>query len=502
MLKLRVTESDRSPLGEHLVNAARWRWAPGTIVFVVVLGVSLTYWPGHMSADSLVQVSQVRAGRFNDMHSPLLLSLWHVIWTIVPGTWYVLAGCAAVFVAALSALLRAAFAPVAATLMGAALTISPMLLGFLGVIGRDTWFMALTTAAFGALMVAVGQNGRRQVVTLGIGATFAFLAMAARQNGIPVLFVFVFTVLVAVPIGRTRFGTPAAWRRALLASTGLTILVWTVHLGGVKLIIKPQPTHPEQSVMLYDTVQISVRERTMLVPAELYPAQDLELLIRHASVTNLEANLRPPVDLPFPMSVDQARILKDRWWKGVRDHPRTYLQARAALWCEQVGWCAPVRWVQHPGIDPNPWGYRPTFPGLEHLANRYVASFAANPNLDGGPLFKVWVYLLVNVGGLIYLGHRDARRRVLGGLALAAILYEATILLAAPESQYRFSLLVVAAGLIVGLTAIRDVARALSQRRDRCVIEDVREPAPLDRTISRTPTNVMSESRSPLGQGP
>src|SRR5437763_15603685 len=121
---------------------------------------------------------------------------------------------------------------------------------------------------------------------------------------------------------------------------------------------------------------MSAREGKSLLPASVYPAGDLGLLRRYTSSGSVNGAFGAPVNVPFPMSPEKSQALKHSWWQAVRHDPRDYLATRFALWCGQIGLCSPVRWVQHPFIDPNPWGYHPQFPALDHAANRSVASFA------------------------------------------------------------------------------------------------------------------------------
>ena len=99
-----------------------------------------------MSGDTLAEISQVRSGAFSDYHAPALLSFWRLAWLVIPGTWYVLVATVLLFVTATYAILRTAFAALAALLVTATITLSPMMLGYLGVLSRDTWFAALTLA--------------------------------------------------------------------------------------------------------------------------------------------------------------------------------------------------------------------------------------------------------------------------------------------------------------------------------------------------------------------
>ena len=439
------------PQGSRLASAA--------LLLVLATFVSVTYWPGHMSGDTIMQISQLHTGRFTDYHSPVLMSLWRLVWFIIPGTWYVLCAAVSLFVLATYVLLGIAFDRRGALLATTAITLSPLVLGYLGVLSRDTWYLALTLSAFAALAKAVAEHGRRQIVLAASALAFSGLAMAARQNGFPVVLVVSFGVL---GILRPRFsrGRRHLWLLRLGLALGATAVLAGGQLIYMRVALQVVPAHPEQTVFLYDTIGMSLRDGEMLLPPEVFPAQDLAELRQRTSVASIDGALfNQPVLIPVPVAGNLVDDLREIWFDAIRDHPAVYLDTRWDLWLQQIGWSADVLWIQHPFVDRNPWGYRPTFPELEQRANRYVSSFASSPSLEGGSVHKVWFYLLLDVAGLLYLKHRDRQRQVLGMMCLTALLYEATFFFGAMGNQYRFSLPAVAIALIIGCVGTRDLIR-------------------------------------------
>jgi hypothetical protein len=191
------------------------------------------------------------------------------------------------------------------------------------------------------------------------------------------------------------------------------------------------------------------------------------MLRQRVSVSSIDAALSvPPILIPFPVRPTLVDELRSSWLNAIQDHPGSYIDTRWDLWLAEIGWNGNVLWIQHPNVDPNPWGYRPTFPALEKRANEYVARFAASSDLSGGPLYKVWLYLLVDLVGILYLRHPDPRRHVLGALALTAVMYEVTFLFGAMGNQYRYSFPAVAVALVVGCVASRDLVARLAAGRE------------------------------------
>ena len=439
------------------------------MLVLLVGAVSVTYWPGHMSNDTLTQLAQVHGDTLTDFHTPVLVALWRLSWAVLPGPWYALLATVALFVASVYVLVRAALRPVAALVATVAVTVSPMMLGYLGVLSRDTWFTVLTLAAFAALVAAGVRAGRARVALVAVALAFSWLAVGARQNGFPV-------ALVAAVLG-ARLLLDSLPRRGVLDRRGagafVAVALFAAVMGSqllfVRLALRPAPRHPEQAVLLFDLVGISVREGEALLPPEVYPLQDVDALRRRTGDTTIAGAIYgPEAILPFPVADEHLDELRDAWWRAVRQHPAAYADTRWDQWLAQLGWTRNVLWVQHPSVDPNPWRYRPTFHRLDAAANDYVAWTASTPGLDGGLVHEVWVYLLVDVAGVGYLRSRNLGRRAVGGLALAAVLYEGTLLLAGTGSEYRFGLLTVAAGLVAGIVAGHDaVAGAVARRRSR-----------------------------------
>jgi hypothetical protein len=54
----------------------------------VLVGIIVTvaiFYPGYLSPDSLVQLSQGRSGVFNDWHPPVMSWLWGIFDRMIPG---------------------------------------------------------------------------------------------------------------------------------------------------------------------------------------------------------------------------------------------------------------------------------------------------------------------------------------------------------------------------------------------------------------------------------
>ena len=66
------------------------------------------------------------------------------------------------------------------------------------------------------------------------------------------------------------------------------------------------------------------------------------------------------------------------------------------MWTREVAWSGNSYEPYHPGIDTNPWRYKPAFPRLDHAALRYLDAFG-EPGLYGGVLHR---YVLLRVSSV------------------------------------------------------------------------------------------------------
>jgi hypothetical protein len=142
----------------------------------------------------------------------------------------------------------------------------------------------------------------------------------------------------------------------------------------------------------------------------------------------------------------------------VEHRPLDYLDERLDLFVRNLAINRTAVWVYHPGIDPNSFGYKIRFAGLNAEARHYVESFA-DDGLNGGVLYTVWVYLLVAAIGGILLLRRTATPALIaaGALGVAAVTYQSGLFLGAMGTQYRFEFPVVVIALLVTAIVVAGV---------------------------------------------
>ena len=163
----------------------------------------------------------------------------------------------------------------------------------------------------------------------------------------------------------------------------------------------------------------------------------------------------PPVRTP--LSEKQLESLRGEWEDVLTDHPLDYLDERFDLWLRQLAITRRANFIYHPVIDPNQYGFRVRFTGLNKDAKKYVESFAVVPSLDGGIVHAVWIYMLINLAAVAVFLRRGRSLPLLcvGALGLSSLTFQVGLFLGAMGTQYRFQVSVVAAGLLCGAILLR-----------------------------------------------
>ena len=447
---------------------------PGLILLLPVVVVSVCFYPGHMSGDSLSQIEQVREGDFTNQHAPLLTGLWSLFWPLGVRPGWVLVAQVATFVAGTYLLLRAFFSRRAAAALAAAIALSPPVFGMLGYLSRDTWFTALLLVTFGLVVRSARTQGRPAVLLLLAATVAAWMAVASRQNAIAAIVVGCMAIAWQALAGRGPW--PRLRRAAAIAAGGVVL---TVSLYGSQVVVTRlmdvENVHPEQYVYIYDLAMMSMEEGRNLFPPDVMARRDFAVIQQYFNIDSVNPFLftqDPPV--PVPLSASQVRSAQRAWKKELLGDPVDYLEGRWRLWLRQVSITRKPDFIYHPTIDDNQQGQRIKFPTLDEAASDYVEAFTDHPrSLDGGPLHTVWVYLGISAAAALVLLRRAIRpaQRLTGLLGLSAVTHQAGLFFGAMGTQYRFEFPVVSVGLIAMLALLQ---RARHRRRP---VSDG-EPAP------------------------
>ncbi|MFN0029648.1 MAG: hypothetical protein ACKV2O_21045 [Acidimicrobiales bacterium] len=469
-----------APVEGGPIRSTGWRKRIMVLVALVALTIihSSAVWPGRMSPDTIAQIEALRTGRYTDWHAPLLIMLWRPLWLLGLGPGWVTAASTLTVLVGLYGVLRGMLRRRGALIGTVATVVFPPVLGYLGYLGRDLWYVAfylLALAGMARLCSIRQPMWRRALLGAVIGSLW--LVCAARQNAAPAAGVLLVALLgVCGPwpaLGRFDRTTGASGRsmagRVVRVGVASVVLVGLV---GSQLFIRRaadvQTTHPEQVLFLYDVAGVSLHLQQNQFSAAVHPAQDLASIERNWNprwVNSLLFNKDPT--FPFPLSQEAAQAVREDWLRTVGRYPGAYLQVRWALWERQLAFHSPAWWVYQPGITTNPWGYTTANPTLDEPLQRYLQAGVVDGVNGGGFLYTPWFYVLITMVGLAYLRHKHSGRALLGWACLASLVYQATVFFGAMGTDYRMVYPSVVVAVVVLVVAAVDLKAKITGRTAR-----------------------------------
>ena len=463
-------------IGALVGFAALWALVEGAISLLLLAAAALVaacFWPGHMNADTLNQISQVQSGDFTNQFAPLLTAIWHLFHEVGAGPGWVLTAQLIAFLAGTYLILRVAFGELASAIVAILVTLSPPVFGQIGLLGRDTWFVALLLLTFGLTIRAINSQGQQRALFAAFGVASAWLTIGTRPNAAPgvVLALIVIAALGlaawnARPPGRRAFSTD---RRVAGAATVVGIAATVALMGGhvaASAALGVHDINPEQGLAIYDLAAISHRERKNLFPADVMPERGMRPVDASWNPdSNVAYVVGPTASIQLYLPPDKAHSLNDSWFDAIKEYPGTYLAERWALFLRQIGVTRRAVVAYHPGIDANPFGYTIRFPALNDAAIDYLDLFA-DEQLEGGLVYTIWIYLGLGLAASLFLLVRHdstSALRAVGAFGLSVLTYQSGLLVGAPATQYRYEFPMVTVAMLVSLVAAK---RLIDVRRN------------------------------------
>jgi hypothetical protein len=404
---------------------ARVVLAAGWVAFVVYA------YPGFMSFDSAVQLSEARAGHYTDWHPPVMAWLWRYLDMLVAGPLLMLLLQSGLLLFGTYALLRRVARSTYAACGAVAILVFPPVGTAMAVIWKDSLMVAAIVAGL-ALLVSPSRG--RRIAAL---ALFAFAA-AVRYNGftitlVPVIALFRWSDAI---IGLRRYAIAAvAWLATVgcgqLANRALTDDVmhpWHGSLAMFDIVgtirFSPPMSDDELGEILRGTPMMVARDLQREAIAA-YDAQWGVFRIRRSFMQQ-------------PSTAEQRDAIERAWRTLVLAHPLAYAQHRWRVFRRVLTFeprVIPYVWT---GID-DEFGENVAFepPCFQQWLIDRALVFASSW------LMRVWMYGLLAIAMLGF-----ARDRVALSLGVSAVISELALFVLAPTEDFRYSLWLVAAALL------------------------------------------------------
>jgi hypothetical protein len=414
-----------------------------TMLVTPAIGFALTYLaykPGLITLDSDFQLVQARRFGFSDWH-PIIMSL---IWS---GTNYLLAGPLGFFLLLLGMywigffLISKHFYRRSRTgyVLALVLPFFPLLINFSGTLWKDVLVFDCFLLSLGLMLYLRGTNVSGLPILLSSTAVLLIaLGVLARYNSqlaaIPLL-----TMLIWPSLGTHRVSMRLVTRRLLLSGA----LIATLFLSGstvLNMLLRPEHTHPEGALLIFDLVGISHRVGHNLIPGEWTAEQtqsiltacyepkgwdsiwaSCEFVIKKLRSEGLWANLMRP------------------WWKALSTYPTEYLLHRMAY----------LQSLFSTAIDAHLFVSDPSQEALQHSATAPLLFNIQSLVLTGKsvPLlrvaYSVGFWLIASVLALCASGYLFLRRPWSSYeaflLSLSAVLYVAPLAFIGTAGDFRYA---------------------------------------------------------------
>lgn len=429
------------------------RAAPATILAIAFVVLVIYAWPGYMSSDSAVQLTQARNHAYSDGHPPVMAALWTVVELFVSGPAGMLLIQASLFLVGLYWFLRRHMSDRCAAYVAAAVLVFPPVFAPMAVIWKDCQM-----AGFLMMGIAlIGENGRGR---RALGVASLAMAIALRYNAAAAALP-IFVVLYPRQRSLARLASAVAlWIAATGAAMTANHLLTRVHEQPWYYSVGPADI--TGTLANAHTVYSDDELRKLLAGTPLVTQDHIQQHARHPYDPTMwwQVTVGDARTFAWPTTDEQRDAISRAWWTLVRREPRAYLAHRWRVFSSVIA----LRRHLGPIADPV-WQIHMNADQIGDPAPRAAMPRAIGAILVGfatlTPIDRPWIYLAL---ALILLWparrHPDAL-----GLLMSGVLYELTLFPFAPSAEFRYSHWMIAATVIA---TVIFVGRHYASRAKRC----------------------------------
>lgn len=426
------------------------------------MALSLSYWPGLVTYDSVRQYDQALSGAFDDWHPPMMEGLWRLILPLWPSPAPMLLLQLGLYAAGMTGLivwaLRRGRPGVAAGLSLCALL--PLSVALMGEVLKDSLMAGALTAAVALVLLSL--ENRNKVARAG-AVLLIFFAATLRFNaflaGVPILLLAMGPVALA---SRLRMAVSAAVMAVLLL---LAMPLANKALGA-------QPSDVNLSLVIFDLAGITDHSGQDAFPA-MKVANPVAVVHRCYTPAKWDS-FSWWVDPLCPLNFEQIRrafhaanINALPFWIGqIARHPFAYAQHRLAHWNINARF-----WV-HEKVErpvqresaPNDWNFHVTPGPMLDFVDDAALKSAETPL--GWPC--AWMALAF---GLMLAARRMASARIIWVLAGSALFYGLGYAVFSVASELRYYLWTMTAAAMATVIALGDFPALPRPERWRAGLE-------------------------------
>jgi hypothetical protein len=421
------------------------------------IGLSLSYWPGLMTWDSIRQYGQALNGHFDDWHPPLMNWIWRQWLPLAQGPapmlMFQLGLCASGY-GLLAGWALKGKRPVLGLAL-AACSLMPVSVALMATIVKDSLMAALLLA--GAGLLAWQSDGRRWPIRL-LAIALVALACALRFNA----FLAGAPLLVALLPERLR-NTPLK-----MAATGLLAMALLLTpMPVANHLLKAKPSGIELSLVIFDLGGITEHTGRDAFPPLAKVRHPVAANHRCYSPVRWDlyadwADEECPVGFVAMRPAFQRQKISPPlfWARAILAHPVAYAEHRLAHFNLNARFLVKgdVDRPVHDRSEDNPWSYRVTPNPVLNTVDALALLSAATPL--GWPIF--WIALAL---GVLILAPRLPSRGLTVPLALSALMYGLGYAAVSVASELRYHLWTMLAALVAACVTAADLSQANVERR-------------------------------------
>ena len=450
------------------------RLASVAVIGVAALTCVFLNWPGHLSYDSVVQLSEGRTGSYSGEHPPVMSWLLGLADAVLPGAGLFVVFDVALVFGALAALVWMGRPGVwRAAILAALAAFTPQLIVYPAIVWKDVLFAGAMVAGFAALAWAAAnwtadksKGGRWRWLWVAKSAALLSLAALSRQNGALVLPIAAVAVAWIAARGGAGLGRAVLSGAGFFAATVIVVAAASLALA-TRLEDAGSLGEAWQSLESYDIVAATARDPHFDLAVLHARAPAAETLVRTegvAAYTPERIDTLEPVFDKMGAGGDISGLIGDQWRDLVLRHPWLYLQVRAQAFewvflTPKPDACVMLETgVDGPAYEMGLAGLQPRDTPRDEAIAGYALKFAATP------VFSHAAYALVGAAVGLWL----LRRRRPADLAVLAMLasgfaFAASFAVISIACDYRYlyalDLSAIAASLYAVASGVRRPAR-------------------------------------------
>ncbi len=469
-----------------------WPWCLAAVAAFCGYAVSVVFHPGFLSKDSVEQLLQAEGVRpVTDWHPPVMALLWRTLIDITGALATMAALQAAVLWGALWAIAVAVWKRTGSrplSLLALSIGLAPHIVTFTGVVWKDTHMayalLAVCAIAFLARELPAGRDRTRWAL-LALGILFLAYAILVRKNGFPAAVVVFVLLVLAI--------WPKPGRRRWLVAVGSLLAITAVGSVLVSSATHPVAARQHAQIPLDDVVHVLTPEqvRTAAEKAGADPEfrDTLVSTARKCRQRDIPADAyfacypRTPGDRPIGPTIpaEHADVLVKMWVQQMPQHAAGYVEYRTRIF---------ARFLFQGNLPyfNGTWQGTPESVQVNPTLNATLRSYVTGFVRDVPALFQGWFWLTVALILLLRRRWSGLWARDLRLLGASSVLYLATYLPTAPESNYRSMYWPALAGT---LAAVLIVSSHVTRRRAPRTTEETKETK---ETEESAPTTYPDES--------